>query len=71
MAIRSPRRLMMPEPGISPVADYGELRNPIPIHGCNCSDIDHNLAIVTQLLQLNGFVRPAAKNTTRGANLKA
>ena len=26
--------------------------NLIQIHGCNVSDIDHNLKIVTQLLQL-------------------
>jgi hypothetical protein len=29
--------------------------NLIPIHGCKCSDINHNLRTVTQLLQRNWF----------------
>jgi hypothetical protein len=54
----------MTYPGGSPIAQWqirrGEEKYPssvsstnlIQIHGCNASDIDHNLKIVIQLLQL-------------------
>src|SRR5215510_12579631 len=52
---------MATSPGSS-IAQWQRLKKPlatvrpIPIYGCKCSDIDHNLRTVTQLLQL-GWLR--------------